>query len=90
MTQEEKKAIEYLKNNHIPVLRYDNYGNILEPLYYGIEEKETLLNLIEKLQKENEELKIKNCRKNQIIYAYEERTDISEGELAELIDLEEE
>lgn len=50
-SNEEKKAIEYLKQNSIPILRYDNFGNILSPLYYGTFEKETVLNLIQKQDK---------------------------------------
>ena len=60
MLDEEKKAVEYLKQNSIPILRYDNFGNILAPIYYGTTEKEILLNLIEKQSKEIEELKEKD------------------------------
>ena len=56
MTDEEWKAIEYLKQNNIVEIQYDNYG--LESIHrVGIDEKQTILNLIEKQQKEIEELK---------------------------------
>lgn len=48
MTEEEKKAIEYLKRHIIPC--YENKGRIEFML------NDTLLNLIEKLQKEKNEL----------------------------------
>ena len=56
MTDEEKKAIQYLKQNNIVEIQYDNYG--LESIHrVGIDEKQTILNLIEKQSKEIEELK---------------------------------
>ena len=61
MTDEEKKAIEYLKQNNIVEIQYDNYG--LESIHrVGIDEKQTILNLIEKQSKEIEELKEENNR----------------------------
>ena len=59
MSEEEKKAIEYLKQNDIAEIQYDNYG--LESIHrIGIDEKYIILNLIEKQQKEIEELKKDN------------------------------
>lgn len=56
MSEEEKKAIEYLKQNDIAEIQYDNYG--LESIHrIGIDEKYIILNLIEKQQKEIENLK---------------------------------
>ena len=55
MSEEEKKAIEYLKQNDIAEIQYDNYG--LESIHrIGIDEKYIILNLIEKQQKEIEKL----------------------------------
>ena len=55
MSDEEKKAIEYLKQNDIAEIQYDNYG--LESIHrIGIDEKYIILNLIEKQQKEIENL----------------------------------
>ena len=56
LSDEEKKAIEYLKQNNIVEIQYDNYG--LESIHrVGIDEKQIILNLIEKQSKEIEELK---------------------------------
>ena len=52
MNEEEKKAIEFLKENMLDYEEIDT--SIL--LYINLTHK-TILNLIEKLQKENEELK---------------------------------
>lgn len=69
MSDEEKKAIEYLKQNNIVEIQYDNYG--LESIHrVGIDEKQIILNLIEKQSKEIEELKkpkyVINCKTNEI------------------------
>ena len=63
MSEEEKKAIEYLKQNDIAEIQYDNYG--LESIHrIGIDEKYIILNLIEKQQKEIENLKELMAHKN--------------------------
>lgn len=63
MTEEEKKAIKYLKNEIERVNKENDFKKISRaivclPLF--IDYAETLLNLIEKLQKENE-LRRKDC-----------------------------
>lgn len=50
LNEEEKKAINYLENEY---KKLEEEGNILFPLYK--QQAKTVLNLIEKLQKENEE-----------------------------------
>ena len=63
MSEEEKKAIEYLKQNDIAEIQYDNYG--LESIHrIGIDEKYIILNLIEKQQKEIDDLKQLMAHKN--------------------------
>lgn len=52
LNEEEKKAINYLENEY---KKLEEEGNILFPLYK--QQAKTVLNLIEKLQKENEDLK---------------------------------
>lgn len=52
LSEEEKKAINYLEKEY---KKLKEEGNILFPLYK--QQAKTLLNLINKLQKENEELK---------------------------------
>ena len=72
MTDEEKKAIEILKDN-IGILegkltvKYTNYNTVKA---YNI-----ILNLIEKLQKENENLKSENSRLKVIRYSREYGTE---------------
>ena len=62
LSDEEKKAIEYLKQNNIVEIQYDNYG--LESIHrVGIDEKQTILNLIEKQSKEIEELKEEQAKR---------------------------
>ena len=64
LSDEEKKAIEYLKQNDIVEIQYDNYG--LESIHrVGIDEKQIILNLIEKQSKEIEELNKSDASKEQ-------------------------
>ena len=61
MTEEEKKAIKYLKNEIERVNKENNFKKMPKeivciPLFLTY--SETLLNLIEKLQKENEKLRV--------------------------------
>lgn len=66
LSDEEKEAIEYLKQNDIAEIQYDNYG--LESIHrVGIDEKQIILNLIEKQSKEIEELKREKETNQQMI-----------------------
>ena len=75
MTEEEKKAIKYLKNEIERVNKENDFKKIPRaivclPLF--IDYGETLLNLIEKLKKENEELKNKVVKRDNEIIQLEE------------------
>ena len=70
MNEEEKKAVEFLKENLL------NYEEIDTSILLDINSKhKILLNLIEKLQKENEELKSENRRLKVIRYSTEYGTE---------------
>ena len=75
MTEKENKAIKYLKNEIERINKENNFKKIPRdivclPLF--IDYAETLFNLIENLQKENEELKNKVIKRdNDIIYLEE-------------------
>ena len=67
MSEAEEKAVEYLKANSLVRLNENN-----EVVAYGNAHKYYIINLIKKLQKENEELKNKVViRDNDIIYLEE-------------------
>lgn len=80
MTEEEKKAIETLKSWKDYNIR--NKNKLLEADKI-IKVQETILNLINKLQKENEELKNEIMEKDLEIIGKEEYTKASMGEIIE-------
>ena len=96
MNEEEKKAIEYYQNKEVSLSVDFDTENLLKAL--GITEEDsfenhqirfkTLLNLIEKLQKENEELKSENRRLKVIRYSTEYGTEnihlITKSDLVEI------
>ena len=67
MSDEEKKAIEYLKIEYEKLMKEDN---ILFPLYKS--DGKRLIDIIEKQSKEIEELKIQNNKLAQCHFKYEE------------------
>ena len=71
MTDEEKKAIEYLKIEYEKLIKEDN---ILFPLYKS--DAKRLIDIIEKQSKEIEELKIQNNKLAQCHFKYEEMTGV--------------
>ena len=76
MNKEEKKAVEFVKKRTKELKKYSKREN--ELVYDDI-----ILNLINKLQKENEELKNKIMEKDLEIIGKEEYTKASMGEIIE-------
>ena len=74
MLSEEKKAIEDLKDfKSIRILYGNRFTMFLEQLKKYQEATDTVLNLIEKLQKENEELKSDNLEKARVLETFDNR-----------------
>lgn len=94
MTEEEKKAIKYLKNEIERVNKENDFKKIpraIVCLSLFIDYAETLLNLIEKLQKENGELKEKKLIdramiEDSISKGIVERDYISKDKIREIIE----
>ena len=96
ISKEQKEAIEYYQNKEVSLSVDFDTENLLKAL--GITEEDsfenhqirfkTLLNLIEKLQKENEELKSENRRLKVIRYSTEYGTEnihlITKSDLVEI------
>jgi len=90
LSEEEKKAIKYLKNEIERINKENDFKKIPRdivclPLF--IDYAETLLNLIEKLKKENEEYKLLNAnieKANRIIEGKEKY--ISKDKIKEKVD----
>lgn len=70
MTEGENKAIEYLKENSLVRLNENN-----EIVAYGNAHKYYIINFIEKLKKENEELKNKVAKRNNELIELDETSE---------------
>lgn len=79
LSDEEKKAIEYLKIEYEKLMKEDN---ILFPLYKS--DAKRLIDIIEKQSKEIEELKVINQMQKYRIEVIDERELISKDKLIEL------
>lgn len=83
MNEEEKKAVEFIRD----LITWD-VRQYLCPNKKGCKNLETILNLIEKLQKENNRLRYENCRLKTIRYATDFGTEsihlIPESSLVEI------
>jgi len=78
MTEEENKAIEMLKDRQKDLLEGSKssfYSSDRELYKEHAEAIDTILNLIEKLQKENEELKNKVAKRNNELIELEETSE---------------
>lgn len=65
MSEEEIEAIERQKNN-IEIVLFETRGDTNGEMYITMQDLKIILNLIEKLQKENQELKEVNKKINKV------------------------
>lgn len=98
MTKEEKIAIEYFKEHiayfqeqikFIEVVDCDYYDEEYELYKNRVKQFETILNLIQRLQKENFDIKKNVEKKNKMIYLIKNRLFITNKEYEEILKIQE-
>lgn len=98
MTEEEKIAIEYFKEHiayfqeqikFVQVVDCDYYDEEYELYKNRVKQFETILNLIQRLQKENFDIKKNVEKKNKMIYLIKNRLFITNKEYEEILKIQE-